>query len=133
MYVTLVLNDGRETKSQKIEMNKNTISLLEILKNFGVDQLRPGEKIWIKRLNFDEFNEKNYTMYSILEWDKFNCCEIAISPTRPTKPQPCADIPDVKPSQDSGGSGSAARKRALEEMFIINLVLENQKGIKPKK
>lgn len=123
MYVTLILDEGRETRSQNIYMNRNIISVLEILKSFGIEKLDPQEKIWIKRLNFDKFNKDAYTIYSVLEWDKFNGCEIAISPKYPDKSEPSVT---AKSSQDSSWSKSTSRRKALEEMFIMDLVIKNQ-------
>lgn len=132
MYITLILDEGREVKCKKIEMKKNIISVLEILQSFGIEKLASEEKIWIKRLNFDEFAEKEYTVYSVLEWDKFNSCEIAISPTRPTKSRLNENPKTSGTKSETGSSRNHTKIKALEEMFIINLVLENQKGIKPR-
>ena len=83
LYVTLVRNNeiGWQTKSEEITYkNRAVISVHEILSYFDALDLKPNEKVWIKKYGFDDFRAAPFGMASQLLWLDFHKCIIVLAP-----------------------------------------------------
>ncbi len=83
--VTLIELVENRTQFDEIKFrgSRYFLTVEEVLKHFGVE-LKPGQKVWIKRRDTTECRQKDFEKAARLEWEPFNNCIMAIARERPS-------------------------------------------------
>lgn len=132
IYVTLIMPALGTSKGQYIKFIHSiyTISVREILKQFGITNIEPPNKIWIKRKNSIGFRSAPYAQNSQLSWEEFHESIIVIYPeypqntvTQTTTMKPAGNGNVGYPQRKKNLSVvMAAVKRKMKKRFILYLI-----------